>query len=83
MKRNPCYCGSIPEESLAEQGVPKGFCGLCEICTKPGHLQHFPGSVPYTGAWCDSCFLKVKRKHQAKVFGIFGLVFVAWYVLAN
>jgi hypothetical protein len=24
------------------------------VCGKPGHTCHFPGPLPYTGAWCDS-----------------------------
>lgn len=53
-KRN-CYCGSFDREFLRQQGIPEGFCGICERCGKPGHTQHFPGPVPYTGAWCDRC----------------------------
>lgn len=51
---------------MEKEGVPEGFCGFCEICHKPGHVQHFPGAVPYTGTWCDDCFIKVARKQQIK-----------------
>jgi hypothetical protein len=50
-----CFCDSISSELRIEQGIPEGFCGICEVCGKPGHAQHYPGSVPYTGAWCESC----------------------------
>jgi len=50
-----CYCGSLSDEFLRKEGVPEGFCGICERCGRPGHTQHFPGPVPYTGAWCDRC----------------------------
>lgn len=50
-----CYCDSMSEESRAERGLPAGFCGVCERCSAPGHTQHFPGPIPYTGAWCDRC----------------------------
>jgi hypothetical protein len=50
-----CYCGSLDAAFLREQKIPEGFCGICERCGQPGHTQHFPGPVPYTGAWCDRC----------------------------
>ena len=40
---------------LSQQGIPEGYCGICERCGKPGHTQHFPGPIPYTGSWCDHC----------------------------
>ena len=56
MKRS-CYCNlwQTNPEVLRQQGLPEGFCGICERCGQPGHTQHFPGPVPYTGAWCDRC----------------------------
>ena len=39
-----CYC---KEEQK--------FCGTCEICGDPGHAQHHPDGVPYTGSWCNTC----------------------------
>ena len=50
-----CYCKSSHPELWRERGIPEGFCGICERCGKPGHTQHFPGPLPYTGAWCDRC----------------------------
>jgi hypothetical protein len=50
-----CYCDSLSVEWKAKQGLPEGYCGICERCGKPGHMQHFPGPIPYTGAWCDRC----------------------------
>jgi hypothetical protein len=46
-------------QALIDQGVPEGYRGFCtteiggRVCGKPGHVRHFPGSRPYTGAWCD------------------------------
>lgn len=54
-KKRMCYCGSSSPERRAGLGVPDGFCGICERCGTPGHTQHFPGPVPYTGSWCDRC----------------------------
>ena len=68
MKRNPCYCGKISKETMKKDGIPEGYCGLCEMCNKPGHTQHFPGAVPYTGTWCDDCLKKIARKQHIKEF---------------
>ena len=54
-KKRMCYCDSLDSEWKAARGYAPGFCGVCERCGKPGHTQHFPGPVPYTGAWCDRC----------------------------
>jgi hypothetical protein len=53
--KRQCYCDSLSAEWKAEQGYAEGFCGVCERCGKPGHTQHFPGPLPYTGSWCDRC----------------------------
>ena len=52
-----CYCGlwETDPDHFRKEGIPEGYCGICERCGKPGHTQHFPGPVPYTGAWCDRC----------------------------
>jgi hypothetical protein len=57
MKRN-CYCHLWKKdpEVLKKQGIPEGYCGICERCGKFGHMSHYPGPVPYTGAWCDRCY---------------------------
>ena len=54
-KKRMCYCDSLDAQWKSEQGYAPGFCGVCERCGEPGHTQHFPGPVPYTGAWCDRC----------------------------
>jgi hypothetical protein len=53
-----CYCGlwTTNPAYLREQGIPEGFCGICQRCNRPGHTRHFPGPVPYTGSWCDTCY---------------------------
>ena len=35
--------------SYKVQNLPYGFCGICDICGKPGHTRHGL-SGPYTGA---------------------------------
>lgn len=49
MKRN-CYCK--PEQK---------YCGDCSVCGKKGHISHYPGEVPATGSWCDTCYEKEAR----------------------
>jgi len=50
-----CYCGLWDKNPayLESRGIPRGYCGFCQRCGKPGHLRHFPGAVPFTGCWCD------------------------------
>ncbi len=57
MRRN-CFCTlwQTKPEALTSQGIPDSYCGICERCGKPGHMSHYPGPVPYTGAWCDRCY---------------------------
>jgi hypothetical protein len=50
-----CYCQereSNPELAENMKNIPKGYCGICEICGKPGHMRAHPRE-PTTGAWCD------------------------------
>lgn len=57
--RRNCYCDLWEKapEMLEKQGIPRGYCGICEKCGQPGHLRHFPGPVPATGSWCDRHYL--------------------------
>ena len=55
INKRGCYCG-LWEKNPAfyeTRGVPRGYCGFCMKCGKPGHTRHFPGAVPFTGCWCD------------------------------
>ena len=62
-ERPPCYCFLWEQdpESLRAQGIPPGYCGMCQVCGKPGHTRHYPGSVPCTGTWCETCYAKLNR----------------------
>lgn len=59
-QKNPnergCYCAGIDAGFRRKFDIADGYCGVCERCGKPGHTRHFPGPVPYTGAWCDRCY---------------------------
>ena len=50
-----CYCGIWDKNPTfyESKGVPRGYCGFCMKCGKPGHTRHFPGAVPVTDYWCD------------------------------
>jgi hypothetical protein len=52
-----CYCDLRRTNPgvLEKQGVPLGYCGICS-CGAPGHVRHYPGPVPVSGAWCDDCY---------------------------
>lgn len=64
-----CYCGFWEKnpEYLESQKIPHGFCGICELCSQPGHLRHAPGAAPYTGAWCDSCYRVIAIRNNFRM----------------
>lgn len=50
-----CYCNerkTNPAVAEPMKDIPDGFCGICEICGKPGHTKAHP-HLPTTGSWCD------------------------------
>nr|WP_281416924.1 macro domain-containing protein [Geoanaerobacter pelophilus] len=72
-----CYCSlweSAPD-TLEKKGIPKGYCGLCDVCGAPGHLRHFPGSAPFTGGWCKKHYYRAMFLHPMGTIGT--LVWVA------
>ena len=84
-----CYCGLWEKDPayLESQGIPRGYCGKCQSCGKPGHTMHFPGMVPYTGSWCDSHYRLLAVVHPLGWYGkwfygsLFVLGYVAWWNL--
>ena len=49
-----CYCKereSNPKLAKEMKDIPSGYCGLCEICGKPGHMSAHP-RLATTGIWC-------------------------------
>ena len=65
-----CYCGPGDE-----------FCGTCERCGRPGHTRHFPGPLPYTGAWCDRCYRIVGWTHPSRILQVGYLALIAGAVV--
>lgn len=61
-ERRGCYCGIWDKDPghFAKEGLPEGYCGTCIRCGAPGHTRHYPGPVPFTGAWCDRCYTVLK-----------------------
>lgn len=64
-----CRLWEVEPSFLEARKVPAGFCGFCETCGKPGHTRHFPGTVPYTGCWCDSHHLRISILHPLGHWG--------------
>lgn len=81
-----CYCSlwQTAPETLRQQGLPEGFCGLCSVCGAPGHLRAHP-SAPISDAWCDTCFETISAAGTpwlARVIPVF-VVLVTLAILAN
>ena len=86
INKRGCYCGIWQKNPsfYESRGVPRGYCGFCEKCGKPGHTRHFPGAVPYTGTWCDFHYRLTSIIHPMGFPGWFiysGLLFGAIILL--
>jgi hypothetical protein len=88
--RQDCYCDLWDKapEVLEAQGVRRGYCGICGDCGAQGHTRHYPGPVPFTGAWCDACYGKLPRvplfarlMSATLLLLVLALVFGAWMLL--
>lgn len=66
-----CYCDLwlTSPDTLRSQGIPYGYCGLCEECGDPGHMCHYPGRVAYTGSWCDVCYVIEMHRGYNRAIG--------------
>lgn len=84
-----CYCGlwNTHPEHFAGKDLPRGYCGHCQSCGRPGHTRHFPGASPYTGSWCDRHYRQLMFVHPLGVYGQFfwivlvGLLAAAYFLL--
>lgn len=76
-----CYCGILNPEVLEQNGVPKGYCGLCDECGQPGHLRH-GFSVPATQVWCDACWrihIQWVLKRYAAAIAVIAVIIIGLY----
>ncbi len=84
-----CQCSlwTTKPDFLASQGLPRGYCGHCEVCGQAGHVRHFPGPSASTGVWCDRHYRRTAWLHPMgwygrRLFGgaLLGLIvaFVLW-----
>lgn len=91
MNKRGCYCEIWDKDPdyFKSRGVPRGYCGFCQICKKPGHTRHFPGGVPYTGCWCDFHYRIISLIHPLAIpgallyFGTIAIGFLLWFFLKN
>ena len=67
-----CYCVQWERNPapLEREGIPRGFCGLCERCGRPGHTRHHPGA-PSTGTWCNHHYRILVVFHPMSRIGFF------------
>jgi len=75
-----CYCEHIDDDFRKKENIPEGYCGICEMCGKPGHTRHYPGARPYTSSWCDECYAEISKPRKGLpllytvfVLGIIGI----------
>jgi len=88
-KSTDCYCNLWDKNPahMESQGIPRGYCGFCQRCRRPGHVRHFPGAAPYTGCWCDRHYRLLSIVHPLGSRGIlvYGMLLVVglWLLLAS
>ncbi len=91
MNDRNCYCGlwDTHPETLMQEGIKRGYCGICQTCGRPGHTRHFPGKSPVTGSWCDTHYRRLAWIHPlgwygAQLYPVLGIILVVmWAVLTR
>ena len=68
-----CRCSGSDKNPGNPESValPGGYCGLCVLCGKPGHVRHHPGAVHFTGTWCDFHYRVLAVMHPLAPVGTF------------
>ena len=61
-----------------ENAPPKGYCAWCQSCERPGHVRQYPGSVPYSGSWCDDCYSKLLQNSTG--ISVVRLLFLGFFI---
>jgi hypothetical protein len=86
MNSRGCYCQDQDPGASDDLPRPQTFCGTCQSCGARGHARHFPGAVPYTGAWCDAHYLRLRLIHPLAFPGtliwLVGLALVLWAIVS-
>lgn len=67
-----CWCG--PDDA---------YCATCEVCGRPGHLRHFPGSAPVTGSWCAFHYWRLKVLSPSGSIGCWLWLAMAVFLVAT
>ena len=57
--------------------IPKGYCGVCDICGEYGHTNAHP-HLPTTGAWCDKHYEELLSH---KIINLSDIVIVVFSVI--
>ncbi len=75
-----CYCSereSNPRLAEELKDIPEGYCGICEVCGRPGHLRAHP-RAPTSGAWCDAHWEELSSR---RIFTLGDVVRVVYLVV--
>ncbi|MFZ5867091.1 MAG: hypothetical protein ACOYXY_14500 [Thermodesulfobacteriota bacterium] len=78
-----CYCADRRSNAqVAElmKDIPEGYCGICDVCGKPGHTRAHP-SLPTTGAWCDEHWAQLASGTTITLDRIVMVVIIVTFVL--
>lgn len=70
-----CYCDQRESNPEIYKEIPENFCGICEICGKPGHTRAHP-FAPITSSWCDSCFEKLPQINRLN-----RLIYLSFFII--
>ena len=68
-----CYCEEREKHPGGFLEIPEGYCGICDVCGKPGHMRAHPHYAT-SGAWCDEHWADVVSGRS------FGLHELLWYI---
>ncbi|WP_035276914.1 hypothetical protein [Desulforegula conservatrix] len=75
----PCYCQerlNNPKVAELMKDIPEGFCGLCDICDRPGHTRAHP-NLPTSGAWCDEHWKELLARPSITIDSILKTIIIA------
>ena len=82
MESPHCYCSEREKSPESDSQIPPGFCGICEICQRPGHTRAHP-HLPVTSAWCEQHWEEVLHHRPLPliaILGFMGLVLIGFWL---